>query len=206
MSTHYFVISRRHICHGCKEEALAAKARAAAAATAAGLTVVAGGGGDEESQRDVPYTFMAYDEGSRPLLPYGHGDQFPALLSHRAALDKSAMDMMRPCFDKGLKPASFSNLLLELQTKLYTKEHLESENEVLRKRGTLFAPFGLQMFSSFGDKDLYCGAVPTGRYLSSAYCAYGDSIEKHLDREAKKRGCLRLHWDASYKSAKHMCR
>ena len=30
------------------------------------------------------------------------------------------------------------------------------------------------------------------------------SIKGHFDREVKKRGCKRLHWDASYKEAKHL--
>ena len=36
------------------------------------------------------------------------------------------------------------------------------------------------------------------------YKQYAASIEGHFDREVKKRGCERLHWDASYKEAKHL--
>ena len=36
------------------------------------------------------------------------------------------------------------------------------------------------------------------------YIRFGNSIRDHLDREVKRRGCGRLHWDASYKEAKHL--
>ena len=48
--------------------------------------------------------------------------------------------------------------------------------------------------------------MPSGRYLSTVYKQYEESIADNLDKEVKKRGARRLHWDASYKEAKHLGR
>ena len=48
--------------------------------------------------------------------------------------------------------------------------------------------------------------MPRGEYFASIYNDFGDSIASHLDTEVKKRGATRLHWDVSYKEAKHLAR
>jgi hypothetical protein len=57
----------------------------------------------------LKYTFMGWDPESLPLTAFGAGDQFPAFLTWRAGLDKSLIDMMRPAFDKGMRPEAFSD-------------------------------------------------------------------------------------------------
>lgn len=59
--------------------------------------------------------------------------------------------------------------------------------------------------SSFGDKELYNGGVPTGKYLAHVYKLFHASIRAHLDNEVKKRGAETLHWDVSYKETKNLC-
>ena len=61
------------------------------------------------------------------------------------------------------------------------------------------------LFGDFADKDKYNGAVPTGPFLAHAHKMHHGLISDHLDKEVKKRGADTLHWDASFKEAKHLC-
>ena len=74
LDSHYFVMSRRYICHACKRTVKAAKD----AAKEAGLCVE-----EEEEGASAPpqYTCMGYDARSRERLPHGYGDEFPAFLT-----------------------------------------------------------------------------------------------------------------------------
>lgn len=112
---------------------------------------------------------------------------------------------MRPLFNKGIRPASFSATLLELHAKQYFRKYKEREHEITRARR--FEPNKqANMFSSFGDRTGYAGLVPTGNYLSTIYKRYSASIRTYLNNEVKKRGAEILAWDASYKEAKHLAR
>ena len=202
LDTHYFVISRRYYCRGCHLDAIAAKEAAVAAAQSAGLTVEGGAGAADGPEQ---YTFTAWDERSRPLLPHGLGSYFPAFLTHRGGVDMAIIDLQRPLFDKGFKPGSLSSTLLELHTKRHTHAHLQHENKMRMMKGT-FTPMKLEQFSTFGDKKKYDGSVPTGKYLTHVYQEYAVSIKEHLHKAVKMRGCGRLHWDVSYKSAKHLAK
>jgi hypothetical protein len=63
----------------------------------------------------------------------------------------------------------------------------------------------LERFPNFADKSTYSGLVPGGAYLEAVYKAHAALIDRFLAAEVKKRGAERLHWDASFKEAKHLC-
>ena len=196
----YYVMSRRYICHGCKEERAALEERVVRTAALNSVEV--------EITQDMPqYTFMGYNPVSVGLLPFGYGDNFPAFLTHRSAVDKSIIDWMRPLYDSGVRPEAFSDILLELHSKEYLRNWKAYEHEVERY---FLLNSGRDdetvMYSLFSDKTKYDGRVPTGKYLSRVYKLYHRSIKQHLAKEVKKRGARWLHWDASYKEAKHLCR
>ena len=194
LKSHYFTISRRYICGCCERKAEAAKQ----AAEDAGLRV-------KEREDTSQYTFMGWDARSRARLPYGYGEEFPAFLTYNGGVDMDIIDLMRPLCDKGVRPEAVSATLLEMHSKAHTKAYLKRE-QLLERDRRLNPQLSAEMFSTFGDKSKYAGLVPTGRYLSTVYKLYAASISNHLDKEVKKRGARRLHWDASYKEAKHLGR
>jgi hypothetical protein len=72
---------------------------------------------------------MGWDSQSLPLMGNGRGDEFPAFLTFRAGIDKMLMDLMRPEFDKGVRPEAFSGKVLELHSKEYTRSWLHYEQD-----------------------------------------------------------------------------
>jgi hypothetical protein len=151
------------------------------------------------------FTFMAWQQESRVYLKHGHGLNFPCFITHRSALDCTVLRLMRPLFVKGVRPHALSDILLEMHAEEHARQHLLYEFNLERDRGfnhDLQRP----LYSEFADPLQYAGRVPSGGYLAEVYIQFMDSIKQHLDTEVKKRGAVRLHWDVSYKEAKHLCR
>jgi hypothetical protein len=190
MNSNYFVMSRRYICHRCNQDASTRKSNQ--------VTI-------ENSQKSTQIqqvSFMGYNPTSRCRLPFGLGEYFPAFFTHIGAVDLSVIDMMRAFFDKGVRPESFAETMLELHSKKHIDDHLRREFAI-EQRGS-FAVKKPQMFSSFADKTRYAGLVPTGKYLGFVYKRYHETIESHMSKEVKKQPTTRFHIDASYKEAKHL--
>jgi hypothetical protein len=92
--------------------------------------------------------------------------------------------LMRPLFNKGLRPEAMSELMLELHSKKYFKDYIHREQVIKQSRGTIgFQPHANELFSTFGDKSKYAGCVPTGKYLSDVYKLFSASIREHLSKE-----------------------
>ena len=202
MTSNYFILSRRYICHECERDACSAKVAAMLMAEEQGLQVMKEAEDATSVLSNPSYTFMGWDQTSMSLLPNGYGDLFPAMLTHKGGVDNLVIDFMRASFDKGLRPETLSDMMLELHSKKYTKDYIRRELDLSAQRacGLLEnSNHDPEMFSHFGDKKLYNGIVPTGRYLAFIYKKYNSSIIDHLNREVMKRGCDRLKWDASYK-------
>ena len=147
---------------------------------------------------------MGWNKKSLDLMPYGYGEKFPAFLTHRAGVDKILLDIMRPAFDKGMRPHAFAGLLLELHSKKYSRDYLNREHELEKLRFLGVNVDEKEMFSEFSDKSKYAGSVPGGHYLGTVYKQFHATISNFMDIEVKKRGASRLHIDASYKEPNHL--
>ena len=136
-------------------------------------------------------------------MPNEYGLEFPAYLTHKHAVDVSLIHVMRSVFVKGVRPAAFSDMLLEWHSRKYTLDYIRCEAALSLAR-TFNSNTPAAEFSAFSDRSGYDGSVPSGKYLGDVYKKYMREIKPHFDREIKKRGAERLHWDASYKEAKHL--
>ena len=197
----YHILSRRYICSDCKKEKqrLTKLAEVAASAAIDGVEV-------QVTKVNLQLTFMGWDQRILPLFPDGRGKQFPAVLTKRSGFCKKLIDLMRPLFDKSFRPEAFSELLLELHTKEWTRRYIMYERDVAMK-DRLAPGFAktAPLFSDFGDCKYYDGQVPTGKYIKLVYNLFHDTIREHLDKEVKKRPCDDiLSWDVSYKIDKRI--
>ena len=75
---------------------------------------------------------MGWNRYSLQYLPFGYGNEFPAFLTWISGVDIVIIDMMRSLFDKGVRPESFTEMLLELHSKEYTRLYLKRENLLQR--------------------------------------------------------------------------
>ena len=135
---------------------------------------------DKSSQHREKKSWYEYDKQCLPLYPHGHGEQFPAFLTHRSGVDKLLIDMMRPLYDKGIRPHNMSALLLELHSKKYHRDYLRRERllAVNVAPGSIDSYLGVRldtgMYSDWADKTKYAGLVPTGEYL--ARCTFCEKV------------------------------
>ena len=129
---------------------------------------------------NLQLTFMGWDRRILPLFPDGRGKQFPAFLTKPSGMDISLIDLMRPLFNKGsARPQSFSDLLLELHSKEWTRWSYILHERDVAMRERLF-PGSAKIateFCDFGDTFYYEGGKsPTGRFIQLVYTLYHDTI------------------------------
>ena len=83
-------------------------------------------------------------------------------------MDKIVIGMMRPLYDKGIRPHNMSDLLLELHSKKYHHRYIRRERLLAKgvAPGSLDTFLGpslgarTSMYSTFADKTKYAGLVP----------------------------------------------
>ena len=196
----YYILTRRYKCWSCEEiyrELVKTKEKEAYE------------NGRETEIVKYKFNFMGWDADSLPLTANGRGDEFPALLSWRAGLDKKLIDMMRSFYNIGTRPETFATTVLEWHSQEYFKSWLRYERDhkfyldIERRKGAT-NPERWPMFSEFDDKSNWNGKVPTGSYFAFMYKKNAASLEDHFAREVKKRGANSFATDVSYKVNKHL--
>ncbi|GFH49181.1 hypothetical protein CTEN210_05657, partial [Chaetoceros tenuissimus] len=162
LNTTYYIVSQRYECKACENK-------------------------KSKGQQVDQYGFHGYNHESFQLYENGIQYNFPAILTKRSAIDKSLIDLMRPLFDKGLRPLSFQKTLVELHSKKYTKDRIKYNyrvrDEKLRRQKLQLPDADHSVCSDFNDPKGYCGFVPSAEYLSNIYISYHETIKDHLDLE-----------------------
>jgi hypothetical protein len=186
-NTHYYIMSRQYLCTKCKEENDRQKKAAA-------------GGTFKRTQ----YTTMGYHDEMLKNLPDDMLYKFPAVLSHRAALDRPLAQSLRPILDKGMRADGIADWILELHSLQYTLDYLSYELRLEKDLAFSNPAEEAPMFSKFDDRKQYNGAVPSSAYLTQMYKREHETIRPHLNQENKKISVRQLNIDASVKAPKKL--
>ncbi|KAL7491648.1 hypothetical protein ACHAWT_002097 [Skeletonema menzelii] len=199
MRSTYYAISRRYRCYDCEK-----RNNDLCGVTALEEAFEDHGVDMERRVDNLQYSFMGWDKRIMHLYPNGIGMEFPAFLTWRCGLDNLVVDLMRPMFNKGIKPAQFANMLLEMHSAEFDRLRLlhEYKNKSIRtgvNPNTKITPLG-----DYSNELKFRGIRVTGKYLSFAYIEHHNTIRPFYDKEVKKRGAESLTWDLSFKEAKNL--
>ena len=200
LDTTYYMISRRYICYECQDQTKRKKEQLQRAAADENFI-------GELEEDEISYTFMPWDNRIMHLYRHGRGELLPAFLTWRAALDKKVMRMLPPLTDGGFRLDRISKMLCELHSLAYDNARLLHEYGIRRRKANpICASSTYESLGDFKDKRKWRGTVPTAGYLDHARKLYHATTKEYLDKSMKQQGADSLHWDVSYKEAKHLCR
>ena len=143
------------------------------------------------------FKFCGYNPHSTTLLPRQLNLSFPTMFTHKLAIDKTLLDLMRPLFDGGLRPHRFQKMILEL----HHKQHIDLS--LLHECSDVLGPKHEQI-SSFNDRYKYDYFVPSPRYFQQAYLKNMKSLRLFLDNEMKKYGGDVWYIDGSHTGTKNL--
>ena len=174
-----------------------------------------GGAGREKTKpKKKPsekHSFKAWDRVSLQLSPFR--THFKTVFTKKGGVHEDIVSMLEADLTTGMRGEQFANKIMELQTKEYHRQYIQREREFLRSRevgsGVDKGPRVAQLkefFSDFDDPDGYDGRLRCAKFYKELFMDYSEACGEHCDKEVKKRGAERLHFDASYKVSKLLCR
>ena len=108
-------------------------------------------------------------------------ESFPALLTARAALDKSLMSVMQTCFATRFGPEPFAALLAEMRYLDHAHRELLYLSALSASAESAY-PVDHQPFSAFGDKERYGGTVPSKNYCKAVFVDWMRAHRPFFDR------------------------
>lgn len=142
-------------------------------------------------------TFLASNKAVVDKMPEYLQLEFPCFLTHKNALDKKVLDLMRTCFSNGMCASSFSKMIRELHCKRYHERMLSYLSRFKETRATFLVETPVQDFPKFSEK--YGGYVPSARWFGDVFVNYSRQIRPFLDKEMMKVEATIIQLDHSFK-------
>ncbi|KAJ7465925.1 hypothetical protein FB451DRAFT_1486114 [Mycena latifolia] len=124
--------------------------------------------------------------------------------THRSAIDKNVMTLIRSGIAHGLTLLAWERILRELHVR--NRDLAEQAYLHELKHTTSELPQPLQVFSSFSDKFGFAGFSPSRWYINQLYIDYMGYIKPHQDQAMAALPAKLVRWDRSYKVIKYIAR
>lgn len=154
-------------------------------------------------------TLNAHDPHLIQQLPHELQLEFPAVLTHKGGVSKAVADLLRPCIQNSVGPERFRKILRELHHLKHDRLELQYLTSLYNKRKNYQSYFTMsapQQFSSFNDRSLYAGYVPTAVYFRRVYTAIIDVLRPKMDKHMMILDKKVLKGDHSFKFPKKMAK
>jgi hypothetical protein len=150
-----------------------------------------------------------YDVTIMEQLEPGLAAAFPAFLTHRSAIDKTVMTLIRAGMAHRLSSSAWSDIMRELGVRAYDLKYLDymhAINQVTKKHQALNLAEqpAYPTYSAFNDTFGYAGSYPSRWYLNTVYQDYMEHIRPILDQCISALTGYIIKWDQSFKLPKYL--
>ena len=125
---------------------------------------------------------------------------FPCILTHKFAINKTLTDLMRPLFDSEIRPNRFQKMICEL----HAKEHMRQAvlHEYNDEGKIILFGKSKQQFSVLFDKIHYDGIISNAKWFTRCYSKFLKSVRKIYDNIMKMRPTAIVKLDVAFKGCK----
>lgn len=154
--------------------------------------------------------WAGYHENAVKLLPEYCQTFFPAVLTHRGAIDKNLFFFLRSLMLNGLGPTTLAKLLNELNCRNHSLHEIAFYDACVKMASHVSHFFGInsstpvKKFSSFEDRTLYSGRFFTGKWITTIFVRHHERIRPYLDKVMSLRSSKMLAIDHSMKVVKRI--
>jgi hypothetical protein len=132
-------------------------------------------------------SFQGWSKPVLDVLPPALSAQFPFHLTHRGGLSDALVALLRSCFQRGIGPSPFAEMIRSFHQRTYEKTYLQYLEMVLQRSQVPLFGQGLALhepFSAWDDPGGYAGFVPSPKYFRTFYNnlikRHAPSIDQHM--------------------------
>jgi hypothetical protein len=165
-------------------------------------------------QKDVSggcgQSWMLYHPDILKQLEPALADRFPAFLTHRSAIDKTLLALIRAGIAHHVSSSAWEEILRELHVRehdireLWYLQSIQHEKMLDAKYQRPLKQY--RPFSAFNNKSQYAGYSPSQKFITNVYLDFMENIRACLDQCVSALPGLILQWDHSFKVPLYMMR
>ncbi|KAG6835287.1 hypothetical protein H0H93_003132 [Arthromyces matolae] len=151
-------------------------------------------------------SFQSWSPELLTALPRSLSIHFTHHLTYRSGLTDRVVALMRSCFQHGIGPSPFAEMIRTQHLRRYEHLHIEYLEAILIRTQSAaghflkkFEPFGL-----FNNRDGYAGFTPSAAYFRNFYVRFIAAHAKEMDQHMAMLSADILQIDHSFKVINHL--